>query len=370
LLVEAGSPTNIFLDLLVGLISICPLLCHCEKVLNRVGPLAEKFGPESVMVAEASDKREDSLIAVNVRDGYSHLREAADVVTQQFIWIVSDFLQIILVTGLLTSGHIIINKGPPELSPGVDGAFPQAKKPLVRRLVDDHRQIIGHHVFIAMCYSDSDFVECYPTFGIGLPVVGIKIVKLEVSWPNDSMEPISEWSEAKDMASTRCIAGARCAMCFIVFPPALHLRCMMLFSIVFDAIPQIQIGAEMVMEVTSRLLYFLVGTALSTTTTTVVYNTFSSMTCYMPALLITFAPLIGVMPASLVSIAPPALILGTMRLIVYVVALVKIRTSLLPGASLAMTSGGGRRWSRCTPLVDLDCGRLQISHDSVKCWGF
>jgi hypothetical protein len=59
-----------------------------------------------------------------------------------------------------------------------------------------------------------------------------------------------------------------------------------------------------------------------------------------------------------------------MRLIVYIVALVKIRTSLLPGASLAMTSGGGHRWSRCTPLVDLDCGCLQISLDSIKCWGF
>jgi hypothetical protein len=57
-------------------------------------------------------------------------------------------------------------------------------------------------------------------------------------------------------------------------------------------------------------------------------------------------------------------------LIVYIMALVKIRTSSLPGASLAMTSGGGRRWSGCTPLVDLDCGRLQISLDSVKCRGF
>jgi hypothetical protein len=184
------------------------------------------------------------------------------------------------------------------------------------------------------------------------------------------MEPISEWSGAKDMASTRCIARARCAMCFIVFSPALHLRCMMLFLIINFACAASQIGAKMVMEVTSRLLYFLVGTALSTTTTTVVCNTLSSMTCYMPTLLITFAPLIGAMLASLVSIAPPTLISGTMRLIVYVVALVKIRTSLFPGASLAMTSGGGRRWSRCMPLVDLDCGRLQISLDSVKCWGF
>jgi hypothetical protein len=34
LLVRARSPANIFLDLLVGLISICPLLHHCEKVLD------------------------------------------------------------------------------------------------------------------------------------------------------------------------------------------------------------------------------------------------------------------------------------------------------------------------------------------------
>jgi hypothetical protein len=34
LLVGAGSLANVFLDLLVGLISICPLLRHCEKVLN------------------------------------------------------------------------------------------------------------------------------------------------------------------------------------------------------------------------------------------------------------------------------------------------------------------------------------------------
>jgi hypothetical protein len=51
-------------------------------------------------------------------------------------------------------------------------------------------------------------------------------------------------------------------MCFIVFLPALHLICMTLFLIVFDVIPQIQIGAEMVTEVTSRLLHFFVGTAL------------------------------------------------------------------------------------------------------------
>jgi hypothetical protein len=69
-LVEAGSLANVLLDLLVGLISICPLLHHREKVLNRVRPLTEKFGPESIKVAEASDKRRDGFIAVDVRDGY------------------------------------------------------------------------------------------------------------------------------------------------------------------------------------------------------------------------------------------------------------------------------------------------------------
>jgi hypothetical protein len=64
LLVRARSLANIFLDLLVGLVNICPLLCHREKVLNRVGPLAEKLGPKSIMLPEASDKHEDSFIAV------------------------------------------------------------------------------------------------------------------------------------------------------------------------------------------------------------------------------------------------------------------------------------------------------------------
>jgi hypothetical protein len=72
-LVRARSLANVLLDLLVGLISICPLLCHREKVLNRVRFLAEKFGPENIMVAEASNKCEDSLIAVNARDGYPRL---------------------------------------------------------------------------------------------------------------------------------------------------------------------------------------------------------------------------------------------------------------------------------------------------------
>jgi hypothetical protein len=53
---------------------------------------------------------------------------------------------------------------------------------------------------------------------------------------------------------------------------------MSLFSIIFDVIPQIQVGAEMVMEVASRLLHFLVSTVLSTMTATAVCNTLSFMT--------------------------------------------------------------------------------------------
>jgi hypothetical protein len=107
-----------------------------------------------------------------------------------------------------------------------------------------------------MCCLNNNFIERYPLFGISLPIICVEIMGLEVSWPDDSTEPISEWSKAGDMASTRCIAAARCPMCFIIFPSALHLRCMTLFLIVFDAVPQIQIGAEMVTEVTSRLLHF------------------------------------------------------------------------------------------------------------------
>jgi hypothetical protein len=52
--------------------------------------------------------------------------------------------------------------------------------------------------------------------------------------------------------------------------------------------------------------------------------------------------LVSIMLASPVGIASSALILGTVRLIVSVVALLKIGTTLLPGTPLSMTSGGGR----------------------------
>jgi hypothetical protein len=51
--------------------------------------------------------------------------------------------------------------------------------------------------------------------------------------------------------------------------------------------------------------------------------------------------LISIMLALLVGIASFGLISGVVRLIVPVMALVKIGTTLLPGTLLAMTSGGG-----------------------------
>jgi hypothetical protein len=79
-------------------------------------------------------------------------------------------------------------------------------------------------------------------------------------------------------------------VCFIIITPALHLRCMSLFSVVLDVIPQIHVGTEMVMEVTSRLLHFLVGTVLSTMTAAVVCSTLASMTCATPTLLVVSSP--------------------------------------------------------------------------------
>jgi hypothetical protein len=95
---------------------------------------------------------------------------------------------------------------------------------------------------------------------------------------------------------------------------------MSLFSIVLDAIPQIHVGAEVVVEVTSKLPHFLVGTALSTTTAAMVCSMLASMTC-ATTLLVVSAPLISIMFALLIGIASSALISGTVRLIVYIVAL-------------------------------------------------
>jgi hypothetical protein len=79
--------------------------------------------------------------------------------------------------------------------------------------------------------------------------------------------------------------------------------------------------------------------------------------------------LISIMFASLVGITSFTLISRSVCLIVYIMVLVKVRTSPLLGTSLAMTSGGGCRWSGCTPFIDLDYGNLQICFDSIECWG-
>jgi hypothetical protein len=69
-LVITRSSPGILLDLLVSLVSMCPLFCHHEKVLDRFRPLTEQLSPEGVMIVEALDKCEDGLIVVDVRDGY------------------------------------------------------------------------------------------------------------------------------------------------------------------------------------------------------------------------------------------------------------------------------------------------------------
>jgi hypothetical protein len=195
LLVRTRSSPDILLDLLVGLIRICSLFRHHEQVLDRFRPFTEQLSSESVMIVEAPDKHEDGLIIVDVGDGYPCLREATNVVTHRLIWIVFDFLQIVFVAGLLTSGHVVIDKSLSELSPGVDGAFLQAKEPLVCRLIDDHRQVVGHNIFVASRYSDSDLVQYYPRLGVGLSVICIQVMELEVFRPDNSTESVSERSE-------------------------------------------------------------------------------------------------------------------------------------------------------------------------------
>jgi hypothetical protein len=69
-LVRTRSSPDILLDLLVGLVSICPLFRHHEQVLDQFRPLMEQLSPKGVMIVEAPDKSGDGLIIVDVGDGY------------------------------------------------------------------------------------------------------------------------------------------------------------------------------------------------------------------------------------------------------------------------------------------------------------
>jgi hypothetical protein len=105
------------------------------------------------MVAEASNEHGDSFIIVDVRDGYPCFREATDVVAQRFIWIVSNFLQIILVARMLTSGHVIVDESPPKLSLGVT---PQVFSSIIAL----HYMSISMHHFM-LCHMVATNVICF-----------------------------------------------------------------------------------------------------------------------------------------------------------------------------------------------------------------
>jgi hypothetical protein len=66
-LVRMRSSPNILLDLLVSLVSFCPLFHHHEQVLDQFRPLTEQLSPKGVMIVEAPDKHRDGLIIVDIR---------------------------------------------------------------------------------------------------------------------------------------------------------------------------------------------------------------------------------------------------------------------------------------------------------------
>ena len=68
-------------------------------------------------------------------------------------------LQIILGARLLTHGHVVLDEDPFEVIPRSDGVLPQAKKPVVRRLVEHDRQVVCHDVFTSTRSSHYDLVK-------------------------------------------------------------------------------------------------------------------------------------------------------------------------------------------------------------------
>jgi len=68
--------------------------------------------------------------------------------------------QVILGAWLLTGGHVVLGEDLLEVVPRSDGVLPQAKEPVVCRLVNHDGQIICHHIFAFACGPHGDFVEC------------------------------------------------------------------------------------------------------------------------------------------------------------------------------------------------------------------
>ena len=68
-------------------------------------------------------------------------------------------LQVVLGAGLLACSHVVLGEDLFEVIPRSDGVLPQARKPVVHRLVEHDRHVVCHDIFTSTCSSHGDLVE-------------------------------------------------------------------------------------------------------------------------------------------------------------------------------------------------------------------
>ena len=68
-------------------------------------------------------------------------------------------LKVILGAGLLACSHVVLSEDLFEVVPRSYGVLPQAKKPIVGRLVEHDSQVVCHDVFTSTRSSQGDLVE-------------------------------------------------------------------------------------------------------------------------------------------------------------------------------------------------------------------
>ena len=67
---------------------------------------------------------------------------------------------VILGAWLLVGGHVVLSEDLLEVVLRSDGVLPQAKEPIVHRLVEHDGQIICHHIIASAYGSHGNLIEC------------------------------------------------------------------------------------------------------------------------------------------------------------------------------------------------------------------